>query len=76
MEYRIIFVCLLMQLQTILCYSFIFDKIFITFFKIKHKLYVILGSTPTHQCKILGACLPLYELHNFSFCYLNSFDGL
>jgi hypothetical protein len=45
-----------MQLQTVLCYTYM---IFITIFKIKHKLYTASGSAPTLilQRKILCAQL-------------------
>jgi hypothetical protein len=42
MEHVVIFACIQMQLQTVLCYTY--DMIFITIFKIKHKLYTASGS--------------------------------
>ena len=36
MEHVGIFMCRYMQLQTMLCYSYIYDMIFITVFKNKH----------------------------------------
>ena len=43
MEHAIIFMCIQMQLQTMLCY----DMIFVTVFKMKHKLYTASGSVPS-----------------------------
>jgi hypothetical protein len=32
MEHAVIFVCISMQLQTVLCYSYTYDMIFVTYF--------------------------------------------
>jgi hypothetical protein len=42
--YIYIYICVCVQLQTMLCYINNYDMIFITVFKIKHKLYITSGS--------------------------------
>jgi hypothetical protein len=42
----VVFVCIQIQLQTVLCYVTVTFMIFMTIFKIKRKLYITSGSTP------------------------------
>jgi hypothetical protein len=66
-----------MQLQTLLCYSYAYNMIFITIFKMKHKFRTALGSA-LHKWEILGVHLlsnlvsshRLLQLHNTQHIYV------
>jgi hypothetical protein len=59
MEHVVTSVYLYTPLQAVLCYSYTYAMIFITIFKISHKLYIALGSPPSSPApiKTLGAHL-------------------
>jgi hypothetical protein len=54
MEHVIMFVSIQMQLQTLLCYSYTYDMIFVTLFLTSNKLYIASGSAPFPVVKNCG----------------------